>query len=127
MNQERIIYRTNSGKIVKSELVTYVTKVDDLLKVYGKEKSNGLDLSIPIREPVGELNLSKQEELIQLAETLDQINSQNYPILFTIFLGLNANPSNSENRQAFWKSLDSLIKETYDTRKKQIEIYREID
>jgi len=122
VNQERIVYKDDSGSPVKSELVTYVTKVDEILKVYDKESTSevGLDLDAEDLAAKLKVDITTAEKLVKFAADLDQVNSQNYPILFTIFLGLNANPSSSENREKFWNSLSLLINRTYDTRDKEI-------
>jgi|APIni6443716594_1056825.scaffolds.fasta_scaffold1019707_1 3-methyladenine DNA glycosylase Mpg len=119
VNQERIEYVNplESGK--KSELYTYVVKVDELLKVYGKENNTKTDVTLDAKKVEASLNVSHEDaqKIIKIANDLDQVNSQNYPILFTIFMGLNANPSSKENRDEFWKALNKVTDNTLESRR----------
>jgi len=128
VNQESIAYVDPKKMNTESELYTYVVKIDKLLRVYDKEKTQTTKLDLDAEELKVKLGLSHEqtEKLVKLAEDLDQINSQNYPILFTMFLGLNSNPSSSTNRAKFWSSLDNLINKTYEARNNQIKAKRDI-
>ncbi len=128
VNQERVYYTDLKKANVDSELITYVVKIDEILKVYDRETTTESNLNLDSEKLASQLNISHKqaEKLVKIAEDLDQINSQNYPMLFTIFLGLNANPSNPQNRQQFWESLNGLIEKTYESRNLQIEVQKEI-
>ena len=123
VNQEHIKYTPESKSDRTSELYTYVVKVDELLKVYGKENNNKSELTLELEKLKlnGTLKNEETQKLIKLASDLDQLNSQNYPILFTIFMGLNANPSSKENRDSFWTAVNKVSDNTLALRKLELE------
>lgn len=119
VNQEYIDYTNPLVSGRESELYTYVVKVDELLKVYGKENTTKTNLKLDSKQLATALDISNEEaqKIIKIATDLDQINSQNYPILFTIFMGLNANPSSEKNRSEFWNALNKVTDTTFEIRK----------
>ena len=112
-----------------TEIVTYVQNVDELISVYQttKESETNLDLSgITGDQVTVQLGHKYSEALNKIAEDLDQVNSENYPLLFTTFLGLNANPSNADNRNAFWGTLQAVISSSKEKRTLQLKSELEV-
>lgn len=120
VNQERI----QDPSTKQEQLYTYITRVDKLLNIYAVDETTKASLKLALSKvetnAEGDINNSKAAKM--LAAELDQINSQNYPILFSVVLGLNSNPSSEKNQEQFWKSLNSITNQTYSTRQKEIEL-----
>lgn len=123
VNKERI----KDPVTQKDELYTYITRIDQLLDVYAVDETTKADFKLVLDELEklkGESSASfentKAAQL--LAEKLDQINSQNYPILFSIVVGLNSNPSSKDNQKSFWNTLNNLIDKTHATRQEQLNV-----
>ncbi|MCS6135627.1 hypothetical protein G3496_11840 [Shewanella baltica] len=120
VNQERI----QDPLTKQEELYTYITRVDKLLNIYAVDETTKASLKLALSKietnAEGDINNSKAAKM--LAEELDQINSQNYPILFSIVLGLNSNPSSEKNQEKFWESLNNITNQTYSTREREIEL-----